>query len=152
MKLQTEGKIMSKKYVIGSDHAGYELKADLIKHLSDQYIQAKDIGPFNDDSVDYPEYGHNVAQEVDKDPKNTIGILICGTGIGMSIIANRYQNVRAALVHSYYTAEMARKHNDANIVVFGARSTTSIEAKQLLNVFLNTRFESGRHQRRLEQI
>lgn len=144
---------MVKKYIIGSDHAGYELKNCLIKHLSDQFIfTVEDIGPFNNDSVDYPEYGHKVAKMVDDDPENIVGILICGTGIGMSIVANRYLNVKGALVHSYYTAVMARKHNDANIIIFGARSTTSMEAKHLLNIFLNSGFEGGRHQRRVEQI
>ncbi len=140
------------KYVIGSDHAGYELKTELIKNLHDHYFSVMDIGTHSEESVDYPEYGQTVAQIVNDYPDTTVGILICGTGIGMSIVANRFPNVRAALVTSTYTACMARKHNDANVIVFGSRTTMSTEASCLLNIFIDTAFDGERHQRRVDQI
>lgn len=134
---------------IGCDHAGVQLKNKIVLLLKD--VQLVDFGANNNNSVDYPDFGSKVAKLV-SDGKADKGILICGTGIGMSIVANKFANIRAALCHDEFTAKMCRLHNDANILVLGARIVSAEMAEGILNQWLNTGFEGGRHSNRLNKI
>jgi ribose 5-phosphate isomerase B len=138
--------------IIGSDHAGFDLKEACKAHLENcsDYV-VTDVGVFRRDSSDYPKVAHNLAQEVSKG-EYKYGILICGTGLGMSIVANRYKGVRAALCHNLYTARISRQHNDANILVMGGRVIGKGLALEMVDLFINTPFEEGRHRLRLDQI
>jgi len=137
--------------VIASDHAGVDLKARIVASVRETGHQVRDLGPADTRAVDYPDFGHEVAQAVATGEAKT-GILICGTGIGMSMTANRHRGVRAALCHDAFTAEMARRHNDANVLCVGARVVGAGVAEQIVQVFLGTEFEGDRHQRRVEKI
>ena len=139
------------KIAIGCDHAAFKEKLALIKYLNDKEITVKDFGCHSESSVDYPDYAHAVCKEI-QNSNFDLGILICGSGIGISIAANRNKGIRAALCCSEFHAEMSRKHNNANIIAFGARATTIEEMIKMINVFLNTKFEGGRHQKRVEKI
>ena len=137
--------------VIASDHAGFELKARVIELLRGAGHEVRDLGPADSSPVDYPDFAHRVALAVASGEAER-GVLICGTGIGMSMAANRHAGVRAALCHDAFTAEMARRHNDANVLCMGGRSTGPGVAEQIVRIFLDTPFEGGRHQRRTERI
>jgi len=137
--------------VIASDHAGVDLKTRIIELVREVGHDARDLGPANTASVDYPDFGHEVARAVATKEAKT-GILICGTGIGMSMAANRHPGVRAALCHDAFTAEMARRHNDANVLCVGARVIGVGVAEQMVKIFLGTDFEGDRHQKRVEKI
>lgn len=138
--------------VIGSDHGGYNLKETLKTHLINSPSYAvTDIGVFSRDSADYPKVAHELAQAVLKGEYSR-GILICGTGLGMSIVANRYKGIRAAVCHNLYMARMSRQHNNANILVMGGRVIGAGIALEMVDVFLKTGFEGGRHQKRIDQI
>jgi ribose 5-phosphate isomerase B len=137
--------------VIASDHAGVDLKAQIIAIVGESGHDIRDLGPADTSSVDYPDYAHAVAKAVAAGEADR-GILICGTGIGMSLAANRHPQIRAALCHDAFTAEMARRHNDANVLCIGARSTGPGVAEQMVRIFVDTQFEGGRHQRRVEKI
>ena len=140
-----------KKIFISSDHAGYKLK-ELIKiHLSKKKIQYIDLGPKNENSVDYPDYAHKVANKV-KTNKNHTGILVCGSGMGMNITANRHKNIRAAQCFNLKSTKLSRLHNDANIITLGSRLLTKKNALNCVSVFLKTKFESGRHLKRIKKI
>ena len=140
------------KIIIGSDHAGFDLKTVFKAHLSkNPENKIFDTGVFNKESADYPVIGHQVAQAI-ANSEYRRGILICGTGIGMSITANRHNGVRAALCHNIYTTRMSRLHNNANILVLGARAIGDGIALEMLDIFLETQFEGGRHKARLGQI
>ena len=139
------------KVAIASDHAGTELKDDLKGLLKELGFEAIDMGTNGDESVDYPDYGAAVAAKVSSG-EITKGVLICGTGIGMSIVANKFSNVRAALVTDVLTATMAKEHNDANILVIGARVVGKAKAREILKAWLTAKFAAGRHQRRLDKI
>jgi ribose 5-phosphate isomerase B len=139
------------KIVIASDHAGVEMKAQLFELIDEAGHEICDLGPADTSSVDYPDFAHAVAGAVAANEAER-GILICGTGIGMSLAANRHPQVRAALCHDAFTAEMARRHNDANVMCIGARATGPGVAEQIVRIFLDTPFEGGRHQRRVEKI
>ena len=139
------------KIAIGCDHAAFDEKNKLIAALEDKNHLVKDFGCFSKDSVDYPDYATLVAKEMQNNSYD-YGILICGSGIGISIAANRHKGIRAALCTSEFHAEMSRKHNDANIIVFGARITPVKEMIKMVNKFLDTDFEGGRHQNRIEKI
>ena len=136
---------------IASDHAGLGLKTEIRRLLQSLEIEVEDLGPQDAKSVDYPDYAHLLARAV-SDGRIERGILICGSGIRMSMAANRHLGVRAALCHDAYTAEMARRHNDANVLCIGERSTGPGVAEQIVRVFIGTDFEGGRHQRRVEKI
>tara|TARA_B100001750_G_C15464426_1_gene576180 strand:+ start:1047 stop:1475 length:429 start_codon:yes stop_codon:yes gene_type:complete len=139
------------KIAIGCDHAAFEEKNKLVDNLNSKGILVEDFGCHTEDSVDYPDYAHLVCQEMQNNNFD-FGILICGSGIGISIAANKNKDIRAALCTSEFHAEMSRKHNNANIIAFGAR-VTSIEAMvKMTAIFLNTDFEGGRHQKRIEKI
>mgnify|MGYP005663964537 CR=1 FL=1 len=136
---------------IASDHAGVEMKLHLVKFLLKRGHNVIDMGVRRKVRVDYPDYGKKVAKAV-SEGEVPLGILICGSGIGMSIVANRYKGVRAALVHDHYTARMAKAHNNANILCLGARVIAKELAEELVEVWLETKFEGGRHAQRLEKI
>jgi ribose 5-phosphate isomerase B len=138
--------------IIGSDHGGFELKEtcrEFIESLDG--FDVTDAGTFSEDSMDYPQVGHKVAEGVSEGAFER-GILICGTGIGMSIVANRYANVRACLCHNLFTARLSREHNDANILVMGGRVIGKGIAVEMVEIFLRTPFDGGRHELRLKQI
>jgi ribose 5-phosphate isomerase B len=138
--------------IIGSDHAGFDLKEECKAYLKGRPgYGVKDIGAFSRDSVDYPQVAHEMARAIVKG-EYSLGILICGTGLGMSMVANRYGGVRAALCHNIYTAKMSRMHNDANILAMGGRVTGVGLALEMVDMFLKTPFEGGRHQLRLNQF
>lgn len=139
------------KIAIASDHGGRELKEDLIAYLKEIGFEPVDMGVNSDKSVDYPDYGIPVAEEVSKGDMNR-AVLLCGTGIGMSILANKFRGVRAALVNDVYTARMAKEHNDANILVIGGRVVGKGLAREMLKTWIEATFEGGRHQRRLDKI
>lgn len=139
------------KIAIGADHGGYELKEEIKKALSKQGYELLDCGTDSDESVDYPDFGLSVSENV-VDKKADLGILVCKTGIGQSITANKIPGVRAALCQSEDQAKMSRLHNDANVLVFGAKYTDAVLALKLVDIFINTEFEGGRHQRRLDKI
>ena len=136
---------------IGSDHGGYSLKLEVIEHLKNRGIEVTDIGCDSEASCDYPVYAKKVTDAI-KDGSADLGILICGTGIGISIAANKVKGIRAAVVTNEFCAEMTRRHNDANILAMGGRVISPETAVKLTDIFLNTEFEGGRHERRIEQI
>ena len=135
---------------LGSDHAGLDLKNALKLHLQARGLEVHDHGTHTPASTDYPTYAHDVCKAVLSDA--TRGILVCGTGIGMSIVANRYKGIRAGLCTCEFHARATREHNNANILCLGARVTAAGLATEIVNVFLDTPFAGGRHQQRLEQI
>jgi ribose 5-phosphate isomerase B len=139
------------KIVLGSDHAGFKLKADLRDYLVEQNIAIFDMGVAEEIPADYPEIARAVAEKVSQKEFER-GILICGSGIGMSIVANRFPGVRAALCHDLYTARMSREHNDANLLVLGGRLIGKGLAREMIKVWLESVFQGGNHQRRLDQI
>lgn len=139
------------KVAIACDHGGYEMKEIIKKHLSSKGVELDDLGTFSSESVDYPDYAHLVAQRI-AEGKNKRAILICGTGIGMSITANRYRNVRAALCNDVYSAKMSRQHNDSNVIVLGGRVVGPGLALEITETWLMTEFDGGRHTRRVEKI
>ena len=137
--------------IIGSDHAGFELKLKIIENKFKEKINFSDVGTFTRESVDYPDYGKLVAQKVDSG-KFLLGVLICGSGVGMSIVANRYKNVRAALCINENMAKLARQHNDANIIVLGSRLISFEQAIKCLEGFFFTNFDKGRHIARINKL
>ena len=140
-----------KKIFISSDHAGYKLKVAITSYLSKKKLNFQDLGPLNKASVDYPDFAHKVARRV-KVSKNNIGILVCGSGTGMNITANRHKNVRAAQCFNLKSTKLSRLHNDANIITLGSRVITKKNALKYVGVFLNTKFEGGRHLKRIKKI
>ena len=140
-----------RKIFIASDHAGFELKEIIKKYLSKKKLTYQDLGPENDKSVDYPIYAHNVAKKVKVD-KNNIGILICGSGTGMNIAANKHKNIRAAQCFNLKSTKLSRLHNDANIITLGARLISKKNALNFVGIFLKTKFEGGRHLKRVRKI
>lgn len=141
----------STSVALGSDHAGYQLKERIREYLTAHKIPFEDFGTHSQDSVDYPDTAVRVANSV-RDRKHTCGILICGSGIGMSITANKVDGIRAALCTSVTHARMGRMHNNANILTLGERFTDPEIALQIVETFLHTEFEGGRHQRRIDKI
>ena len=139
------------KIAIASDHGGFELKETVIAHLLNDGWEIDDLGPNNEDSVDYPDYGIKLA-EIIANKKVERGIIICGTGVGMSIVVNRFPGIRGTLCSDIYTAKMCREHNDSNILIMGGRVIGKGLASEIVDIWLNTAFEGGRHQRRLDKI
>ena len=140
-----------RKIFIASDHAGFDLKEIIKKYLSKNKLIYQDLGPENDKSVDYPIYAHNVAKKV-KVNKNNIGILICGSGTGMNIAANKHKNIRAAQCFNLKSTKLSRLHNDANIITLGSRLISKKNALNFVGIFLKTKFEGGRHKKRIKKI
>ena len=139
-----------KKILIASDHAGFKLKKQLIP-LIEKKFKLNDLGPVNDNSVDYPDLALKLSKRISKS-KNLFGILICGSGMGMAMAANKVKNVRAALCYSTKNTKLSRLHNNANIITLGSRLTSKKKAIQLISLFLSTKFEGGRHLRRIKKI
>ena len=140
-----------KTIFISSDHAGFKLKENIKNFLSNKKIKFVDLGPMNDSKVDYPDYAHKVARKV-KVNKNNVGILVCGSGTGMNIAANKHKNVRAAQCFNLKSTKLSRLHNDANIITLGSRLITKKNALKIVSVFLNTKFDGGRHLKRVKKI
>ncbi len=140
-----------KKIALASDHGGFDLKESVIAHLLNTGWEVDDLGPHSGDSVDYPDYGIKLAEAV-AEKKVDRGIVICGTGIGMSIVVNRYPGIRGTLCSDVFTAKLCREHNDSNILIMGGRVIGKGLAAEIVNTWLNTPFEGGRHQRRLDKI
>ena len=140
-----------KKIFISSDHAGFKLKEAIKSYLSNKKLSFTDMGPYNDSRVDYPDFAHKVARKV-KLNKDNIGILVCGSGMGMNIAANRHKNIRAAQCFNLKSTKLSRLHNDANIITLGSRLLTKKNALSCVGVFLDTKFEGGRHSKRIKKI
>ena len=140
-----------KKIFISSDHAGFKLKEAIKKYLLSKKLPFQDLGPNNNTRVDYPDFAHKVAKKV-KISKNNVGILVCGSGMGMNIAANRHKNIRAAQCFNLKSTKLSRLHNDANIITLGSRLLTKKNALSCIGVFLNTKFEGGRHSSRIRKI
>ena len=140
-----------KKIFISSDHAGYKLKEEIKSLLSKKKISFLDIGPHNDNRVDYPDFAHKVARRVKANKINS-GILVCGSGMGMNIAANRHKNIRAAQCFNLKSTKLSRLHNDANIITLGSRLLSKKLALSCIIAFLNTKFEGGRHLKRIKKI
>ena len=138
-----------KKIYIASDHAGFKLKESIKKKFSLKF-EVLDLGPKNSkNSVNYPDYAHKLSKKINKD---NIGILVCGSGMGMSMTANKHKNIRAALCYSVKNAKLSRLHNDANVITLGERLISKNLAFECVNAFLNTEFEGGRHLKRIKKI
>ena len=140
-----------KKLFISSDHAGYDLKEQIKKEFKKKYI-FQDLGTYDSKiSVNYPDYAHKLCKKVAKDNKN-IGILVCGSGMGMSMAANRHKKIRAAVCYSLKNTKLSRLHNNANIITLGSRLVNKNKAINLIKIFLDTKFEGGRHLRRIRKM
>ena len=136
---------------IGADHAGFQLKEAVKKHLESKGYTVKDFGCHSEDSIDYPDFGHPVAKMVEENT-GMIGVLICGSGNGINMTANKHQGIRSALCWKKEIAELARLHNNANIITLPARFISEAEAIEMIDVFFSTSFEGGRHQNRIDKI
>ena len=140
-----------KTVCIASDHAGFNLKEDIKNHLVDKKISIFDIGPYNDKSVDYPDFAKKVGNRI-KSKKSDVGILVCGSGTGMAISANKIKKIRAAVCYNLKSTRLSRQHNNANIITLGSRLTKKKLSLKLVDLFLSTKFEGGRHLRRIKKI
>ena len=140
-----------RKIFISSDHAGFKLKETIKDYLKNKKVKFEDLGPKDDSSVDYPDYAHKVARKV-KSRKSNVGILVCGSGTGMNIAANKHKNIRAARCFNLKSTKLSRLHNDANIITLGSRLITKKNALKFISVFLKTKFDGGRHLRRVKKI
>ncbi len=136
---------------LGSDHGGLELKNKVVEYLKQKGVQLTDCGTYNGESVDYPDFASVVCQKV-LEENAEFGILFCGTGIGVSMAANKVNGIRAALLCNTFSAQMAREHNDANIICFGSRTTTFEQCREMLDAFMSAKFEGGRHAVRVGKI
>ena len=139
-----------RKIFLASDHAGFVLKQTISKFLKRKGIKFLDLGTKNKQSVDYPDFAHLLAKKMKT--KNNVGVLICGSGIGMTMAANRHKNIRAALFHNIKSAKLSRMHNNANVITLGSRLTKADVALNCITVFLKTNFDGGRHLRRTRKI
>ena len=144
-------KILFKKICIASDHAGYNLKENIKDFLIKKNISIFDLGPANEDSVDYPDFAKKVSKRV-KNNNSDVGILVCGSGTGMAISANKSKGIRAAVCYNIKSTRLSRLHNNANIISLGSRLTKKELALRLVSIFLKTKFEGGRHLRRVKKI
>ena len=140
-----------KKICIASDHAGYNLKEQIKNHLINKSASIFDLGPYQNKSVDYPDYAKKLAKRI-KDKKSDIGILVCGSGTGMAISANKIKGIRAAVCYNQLSTRLSRQHNNANIIALGSRLTKKSLSLKLVEIFLKTKFEGGRHLRRIKKI
>tara|TARA_B100001029_G_scaffold97856_1_gene80460 strand:+ start:22 stop:459 length:438 start_codon:yes stop_codon:yes gene_type:complete len=144
-------KFLFKKISISSDHAGFKLKENIKRNLKKKKITVIDLGPRNDGSVDYPDFAKKVSRNVSS-KKSNIGILVCGSGTGMAMSANKFKKIRAAVCYNKASTSLSRKHNNANILALGSRLTKKSTALKLVNIFLSTKFEGGRHLRRVKKV
>ena len=146
-----DSKIKSKKVILASDHAGFKLKEEIKKFLIKKRKKVLDLGTKNTNSVDYPDYAHLLSKKITNN-KNQFGILICGSGTGMSMAANKHKNVRAALCYNTKSTKLSRLHNNANVMTLGSRLIKKSVALKCVNTFLKTNFDGGRHERRVKKI
>ena len=144
-------KFLFKKISISSDHAGFKLKENIKRNLKKKKITVIDLGPRNDGSVDYPDFAKKVARNISS-KKSNIGILVCGSGTGMAMSANKFKKIRAAVCYNKASTSLSRKHNNANILALGSRLIKKSTALKLVNIFLSTKFEGGRHLRRVKKV
>jgi len=144
-------KILFKKISLASDHAGFVLKEIIKKKLIKNKVKVFDLGPNDKDSVDYPDYAKKVARNISS-KKTNMGILVCGSGTGMAMSANKFRKIRAAVCYNSASTRLSRTHNNANVLALGSRLTNKREAMKLVNIFLSTKFEGGRHLRRIKKI
>ena len=144
-------KNLFKKICIASDHAGYKLKENIKDFLINKNISIIDLGPMNENSVDYPDFAKRVSKRI-RDKKSEVGILVCGSGTGMAISANKIKGIRAAVCYNEKSTRLSRLHNNANIISLGSRLTNKNVALKLVSIFLITKFEGGRHLRRVKKI
>ena len=144
-------KSLFKKICVASDHAGFQLKENIKNFLIKKNISIIDLGPMNENSVDYPDYAKKVSNRI-KSRKSDVGILVCGSGTGMAISANKTKKIRAAVCYNLKSTRLSRQHNNANIITLGSRLTKKNTALKLVSVFLSTKFEGGRHLRRVKKI
>jgi len=144
-------KLIFKKISLASDHAGFSLKEIIKKKLIKNKIKVLDFGPYKKDKVDYPDYAKKVARNISS-KKTNMGILVCGSGTGMAMSANKLRKIRAAVCYNSVSTRLSRSHNNANILALGSRLTNKKEALKLVNIFLSTKFEGGRHLRRIKKI
>ena len=144
-------KSLFKKVSLASDHAGFNLKERIKKFLTKKKIKVIDLGPKNNNSVDYPDYAKKVARNVSS-KKSNMGILVCGSGTGMAMSANKFKKIRAVVCYNKASTRLSRQHNNANIMALGSRLTKKANAMKLVSIFLNTKFEGGRHLRRVKKI
>ena len=144
-------KFLFKKVSLASDHAGFNLKERIKKFLIKKKIKVIDLGPKNNNSVDYPDYAKKVARNVSS-KKSNMGILVCGSGTGMAMSANKFKKIRAVVCYNKASTRLSRQHNNANIMALGSRLTKKTNAIKLVNIFLNTKFEGGRHLRRVKKV
>ena len=142
---------IQKTLVLASDHAGFDLKENIKTYLESNNFNIKDLGPFNKDSVDYPDYGNMLGKFI-LENKNSIGIAICGSGIGISIALNRMLGIRAALCSNEEIAKLSRNHNDANVLVLAGRFMNLKKSSSIIDIFLKESFEGGRHERRVNKL
>ena len=142
---------LSKPVALGCDHAGFEYKEDIISFLEGKGVEFKDFGTFSNESADYPDFAHPVAESVENN-ETAFGILLCGSGNGVAITANKHQHVRAAICWGEELAELARKHNDANIICIPSKFVREGDVEKMVEIFMHTDFEGGRHERRKEKI
>ena len=150
-KIQMSESAEKPRIAIGADHAGYHAKEVIKRYLLEQGYPIEDLGTWSDESVDYPDYAKKVAERVVKG-EDQFGVLVCGTGIGMAIAANKVEGIRAAVAHDAATAHLAREHNDANVLTLGGRVVNDAQAVEIAKEFLATNFAGGRHQRRIDKI
>ncbi len=144
-------KSIFKKICISSDHAGFETKELIKEYVINSHISITDLGPFLNKSVDYPDYAKKVSRRVSQ-KKSEIGILVCGSGTGMAISANKTKGIRAAVGYNLKSTQLSRQHNNANILCLGSRLTKKKDIKKIVRTFLSTKFEGGRHKRRVKKI
>ena len=149
--MHTKKKNKIKQIILASDHAGFFLKEEIKKFLLNKRKKILDLGTNNTNSVDYPDYAHLLSKKINK-KNNQRGILICGSGTGMNMVANKYKNIRSALCYNVKSAKLSREHNNANVMALGARLTKKNVALKCVNVFLNTNFKGGRHLKRIKKI
>ena len=140
-----------KRVILASDHAGFKLKEDIKKFLLKKRKRVLDLGTKNSKSVDYPDYAHLLSKKI-KNKKNEFGILVCGSGIGMDMTANKHKNIRAALCYSIKSTKLSRQHNNANVMAIGSRLTKKNVVLKCVSTFIKTNFEGGRHLRRVKKI
>ena len=140
-----------KTVCIASDHAGFDLKEDIKNYLINKKVSIFDLGPYSDNSVDYPDYAKKLSMRI-KSKKSDAGILVCGSGTGMAISANKIRTIRAAVCYNLRSTRLSRQHNNANIIALGSRLTKKKLSLKLVDVFLKTKFEGGRHLRRVKKI
>lgn len=143
---------MTKKILIAGDHAAIDLKAAIVTQLKAEGYEVSDFGPFTTESVDYPDFANKVCEKIKPDDADTVGILVCGSGQGMAMRANKFKHIRAALLHSDEIAKLAKEHNNANVICMGSRFTTAEQANKWIKLFIEAKFSEGRHTNRVAKL